>query len=707
MPDRSSTGSKPSREEAIRQELETLLSSQTFANAERQRQFLRYLVEAGLDGRAAGLKEFTIGIEVFDRPTNYDPRIDSTVRVQASKLRERLNTYYSTEGTARGSGGIRIELPKGGYSPAFIEPAPAPIDVTAHVTATQAAAAMPWTRWAPAAAALAILAAVAGYVFARKTNSHESSDPSSYQRLTFHVGDVLAARFAEDQRTILYSATWSGGPIETYTTALGSPESKPFRDSPWILLSVSKTGLAAILTDPRFLGPPFLGTLELRPLAGESSSQLMKDATDADFSPVSQDLAIARLADGDSVLEYPRGRVLYKTTPKGWISNVRVSRDGKRVAFADHRAMRGDDEGFLMVAERDGNTRTLGHHWTSLTGLAWSPSGREIWMSASEHGLNATLHAVDLEGRERVLADLPGRYTLHDVAGDGNVLLTRQIEMAWVECGRKGGKVRDLSWLDGSFARDLSANGGLLVLDEEAEAVRDSNGIYIRKTDGSPPRRLSDGFAIALSPDEHWILGRIRNSNPPHLILVPTEPGEIRTISLAGVAFFEYGTWFPEGRRLLLRGESAGNPPAVYNYEYDVAANTIERARGSLSRMPVRLLSPDGKYAVTAEKSAWKVVALDDSAPAPEAASLPGDEPLRWSSDGKSIFVLQHGLPGDRVIVRLDLATGKREDWMRPNPLSSAGLTTVYSSHISADGSTYAETYFRALSDLFLARGLH
>jgi len=84
--------------EAVNQALEKILASQQFHNAESQKAFLRYVVKESLAGRGDQLKEYAIGIEVFQRKETYDPRYDNTVRLKAQKLRWSLARYYETEG---------------------------------------------------------------------------------------------------------------------------------------------------------------------------------------------------------------------------------------------------------------------------------------------------------------------------------------------------------------------------------------------------------------------------------------------------------------------------------------------------------------------------------------------------------------------------------------------------------------------------------
>jgi TolB-like protein len=101
---------------AVRQELERVLASALFVNAGRLSRLLRFTVERTLEGDAERLKEYVLGLEVFDRDDQYDPRLDSIVRVEARRLRARLTEYYSGPGL---SDSVVIRFEKGGYAPQF------------------------------------------------------------------------------------------------------------------------------------------------------------------------------------------------------------------------------------------------------------------------------------------------------------------------------------------------------------------------------------------------------------------------------------------------------------------------------------------------------------------------------------------------------------------------------------------------------------
>jgi TolB-like protein/Tfp pilus assembly protein PilF len=112
-----------SDQKAIREELDRIVKSGPFHPSRRRQRFLEYIVNETLAGRGERLKGYNIAVEVFDRPETFDPAIDPLVRIEAARLREKLREYYGTDGQADP---VRIELPKGSYTPQieFRQPAP-------------------------------------------------------------------------------------------------------------------------------------------------------------------------------------------------------------------------------------------------------------------------------------------------------------------------------------------------------------------------------------------------------------------------------------------------------------------------------------------------------------------------------------------------------------------------------------------------------
>lgn len=172
----------PIPESDVRAELDRILASKGFANAGRLSKLLRYIVEKTLAGETDQLKEYAVGIEVFERDEKYDPRLDSIVRVEAGRLRTKLDEFYNglstvAHGAKVGPGTaspIRITLPRGGYSAVFehaavVQP-PAPIaDIAAAPERRRSRATT------PLAAAL-LIAIVAMVFWLGSRDRHQSPD---------------------------------------------------------------------------------------------------------------------------------------------------------------------------------------------------------------------------------------------------------------------------------------------------------------------------------------------------------------------------------------------------------------------------------------------------------------------------------------------------------------------------------------------------
>src|SRR6266567_2780775 len=103
-------------DEHVRIQLQKISTSARFANSHKLTHFLRLVVEESLAGRGDQIKEYSVGVEIYNRPQGYDPRVDATVRVEATKLRKRLSEYYAGEGQ---NDPVLITIPKGHYAPVF------------------------------------------------------------------------------------------------------------------------------------------------------------------------------------------------------------------------------------------------------------------------------------------------------------------------------------------------------------------------------------------------------------------------------------------------------------------------------------------------------------------------------------------------------------------------------------------------------------
>jgi hypothetical protein len=153
------TSEPPVSESEKREALDAVLASTTFARSAQLRAFLRHICEMELSGRTEQLNEYEI-VEVLGRRKNIDLTDDSSVRNRAYELRQRLEKYYAGE---QPHAPVRIEIPRGGYAPAFVRRA---ADLPAVVTPEVVVGATQRSRWRPMAAVAAVgaVCAIAGWM---------------------------------------------------------------------------------------------------------------------------------------------------------------------------------------------------------------------------------------------------------------------------------------------------------------------------------------------------------------------------------------------------------------------------------------------------------------------------------------------------------------------------------------------------------------
>ncbi len=239
-------------------------------------------------------------------------------------------------------------------------------------------------------AALAFLAGAAvAFLAARKLDS--GSPLPRFQRLSFRRGTILSSRFAPDGKSVLYGATWDGGPVEIYSTRPESPESKSFGLPPGNLLSVSRNGELAISLGWRYaIGWEGVGTLARIPLSGGAPRELMESVDDADWSPDGQQLAVIHRVGDRARLEYPIGTVLEESS--GWLSRPRLSPDGRTIAYFEHPE-RGDNAGRMLLLDVASRKKTTGPTFGGFNSYAWISPDRLI-----AGGGNGILRSVSRSG---------------------------------------------------------------------------------------------------------------------------------------------------------------------------------------------------------------------------------------------------------------------------------------------------------------------
>jgi eukaryotic-like serine/threonine-protein kinase len=526
------------------------------------------------------------------------------------------------------------------------------------------------------------------------------SQPAEIHRLTVNRGTIYAARFTPDDRNVIYAASWEGAPVEIFSTDLNFHGSRSLSLTGADLLAVSSSsGEIAVLqpAEPRFM-TGMAGTLGQVPLTGGTPRQIAEKVEWADWSPDGKTLAVVHDVAGKERLEFPLGHVLYETS--GWISHVRFSPNGREIAFLDH-PIHDDDQGGVSVVDLEGRRTVLSAGWECEEGLAWSPSGKEVWFSATHAGLQLQIYAVDLSGHLRLAFRALGGVTLQDISPDGRVLMTRDEHRAGIMGeGRGGTSEQDLSWLDWSLPVDISRDGKMLLFDEQGEQSGPNYMVAMRDMTGSPPVALGEGMAGDFSPDGKWAAASISYTQ---LVLLPTGAGTVRRIDRGDIQQYGFQIhWMPDGKQLLFTGNQAGRAARCFVQSIDGGSPRAVTPEG----IKYCEISPDGRLIAASDTKMGQaqLYPMNGGAPRPIPGLLP-EEAVQWTSDPHYLNVYQHGKSSIRVF-RLNILTGQRKFFKEIKVPVGPGVCEMSHILFNPDGSAYAYGYIRLLSDLYLVEGI-
>lgn len=578
-------------------------------------------------------------------------------------------------------------------------------DAEADVRPAPAAPAKsPLRKWLAPLAVTVVLVALAGtgaWLLGRKA----SGDSPAFQPLTFDRGLIYSARFAPEGNSIYYSAAWSGQPIQLYATQPNRPESRPLGLKNSALLAVSSAELAITVgCEDLFIGD-CEGTLATVPASGGTPREIATGVVSADWTADRRAMAVIRAAGGKFRVEFPLGEVIYESG--SWLNFLRVSPRGDAVAFAAFSSNAGD-EGRVVILGRDGRRiARSSREFTSIEGLAWAPAGNEVWFAGTRNlGWADAIHSLSRTGKERIVLRFPGMVRLHDVSRDGRVLFSKDVWRTEIQFRTaKDAEQRDLSWLDSPILTDLAPDGERLAFDEWGLTTGPHPVAYVRNTEGSPPVELGEGFAPALSPDQKWVL--VALFDPPRLALVPTGAGEARDLSAQGFKQFLSLGWMPGGNAIYFAGNNGQNWRV---YVQDLAGGAPRAITPPIlvkaEYYEANLAAPNGQVLFARDETGrgW-LFPLKGGNPQAVRGLSAEDIWVNWAADGRSAYVYQdRGSYG--LMFRVDLTTGSRRLVAKLAPNDPAGLTSIAPVRITPDGTSWAYSDNRALSDLYLGEGL-
>ena len=411
--------------------------------------------------------------------------------------------------------------------------------------------------------------------------------------------------------------------------------------------------------------------------------------------------------DGRERLELPLGTVLYQTS--GFISHIRVSRDGQRVAFADH-PLYADDNGDLAVVDRAGKRTVLASGFQGLRGVGWSPDGSEVWFTANNPPTaGVSLRAATLDGTTRTLLSFPTDWRLLDVAADGRLLITSEEIARHVEVVREGTTERQE--LAGNFNQAigtaLSRDGrSVLITDQGAVRRHELRRRMCGRWSSRTPSGLATGRRSTFPPTAVTCCRSVYGP-PSRMLILPVGAGETKELPNVDGLTIPVVSFVPGGRQVAFLGSKGTG--ALRGYLQDIAGGPARAFTGdgvntsAFSTLPIR---PDGS-------AAWLIGPDGQSAlfplagGAPQPRSLAFCPPIRWSS-GRTRVSRSNVAPGATAplqIFRVDLRTGARAPFRDVHASQPAGVRLAQVL-MTPEGKTMLHSYSQLLTNLYVVDGL-
>jgi eukaryotic-like serine/threonine-protein kinase len=553
-------------------------------------------------------------------------------------------------------------------------------------------------RFALVAGALALVAL--GLLAGRWVWGRSAPAGLTFLQRSFRDEAIYNARFAPDGRTIVYSSAAETSAPDVFVIRPDYAAPTPLGLTGAHLLSVSSKGELAVLVRAEFLRHRlFQGTLARVPLGGGAPREVLDSVREADWSPDGTELAIVHDVGGRDRLEFPIGKVLYEAS--GYLSDPRVSPDGRHVAFAEH-PFRWDDRGTVKIVDRAGKPTAVTPGYPAIEGLAWRPASDELLFSAYDSSSAYVVRGLTLGGHLRVAVAGAGVLTTQDVSRSGQVLLTRDdVPFRLMLHAPGASRELDVSWLDLSLAPKLARDGSLLAFSNGGVDAGPNYDVMLRHTAGGQVARLGEGEAAAFSPDGKWLLAFVL-STPPRLVLYPTRTGTERPIPIGPFESIGSADWFPDGRSILFCGNRVGEASRCYVQPLAGGTARAVTAAGTSAGF----VSPNGEEVVAFGPSLGhrRYPAAGGSGAGREIPGLSfSDQVVRWSTDGRALIV---GRATSGTMDRVDLATGRREPVVTLGTEPPGGRWRIIFFAMGDDPHVYAYVAAAYLSEIFTVDGV-
>jgi Tol biopolymer transport system component len=410
--------------EAAHRQLERVLASPGFLRNERMSRFLRFLAERHLEGYGNQLKESVIAVEVFGRKPDHDPLQDSIVRTEAGRLRGRLAEYYVGEGK---DDAIVIELPKGGYTPAFRlrDPARQPALPNKKIR---------WRVWlAGAAVAIALAITVIGWTQKTERFWRNPIGEARFQTVTDFDGTEQAAAVSRDGKFVAFLSS-RDGPADVWVTQSGSGQfhnlthgSVPELVNPSVrVLGFSPDGSFVTFWARKPAGQSGQISIWAVPTLGGQSRPYLEGAAEFDWSQDGSRLAYHTTGSGDPLFVSdgtapPQGPVF--TAPAGQHSHFPLWAPDNGFIYVVYGALP-DKLDIWRIKPPGGMPERITHHNGQVSHPVLLNRRTLMYLASEPDGSGPWLYSVDVERRiPHRLTFGPDRYTSLAATSDGKRLV--------------------------------------------------------------------------------------------------------------------------------------------------------------------------------------------------------------------------------------------------------------------------------------------
>jgi len=623
-----------SRSALIRAELEKIVSSPVFARADRLSQFLRLIVDNSLQTGSEPLKETIIGAQVYGRTIGYDPKAEPIVRIEARRLRLKLEEYYAGPGS---KDRVIITVPTGGYAPHF-EIRPEPLHQVIALPTPQKSPSKPGFL-SGATAKWAIIGLACLVCFAalwRWTAQAPKTMAVTAGPVTRLPGSELQPGLSPDGKRVAFAWNGSGGKYDIYIKLLNSAQMQRLTRGPGHSLFPAWSPDGRTIAFLRLLPS---GPQQVLLLAASGGQERLLCTTDSAhpgwfddpslqhlspgpaWSPDGKFLAVSdRANDGEpnhlSLISVTTGRKTPFTSPKaGDVGDYfpAFSPDGRTLAFVRETNQRGSSDIYAQNLA-NGSFKRVTFDSSIITGLAWI-SKRQLLFSSNRDGNILFWTVSSTAGKPEPLLGSAGQnVSFPSASPDGRVVVyaeTFRNSNVWrvpLRTGeRQGGPaVEIIASSTQNHSAQYSPDGKKIVF------VSDRSGAYeiwMCGADGSDPASLfsANGAPVGTprwSPDGSRIVFDLAKDGRSVIALVDVNSGANR-ILVSGTADYMMPSWSRDGRFIYYVSPTGSNQVQIWKRAVD-GVNAVQLTRNGGGEA---FESPDGAilYYLKTREGIWQV----------------------------------------------------------------------------------------------------